>query len=376
MRQQGSDTLIESNDTTIESNISRSTNATESAENDTDANHTSDTNNTWIDITIQQNNNAVNEINTRTKALKSSVLDLAGNIPNNQREILDLGPKFAVTPRTIPYMDIITSTEIEALNLEKENQHAKAELLRQEVKRILMNEKKPRSNLTREQLATIKEIQRDKNIDIYPYDKGNGFVRMKKEMSQTKMIEGIGETVILDKDPTKSHLDKIQKLLAKIRQEINIPKDLYYKLYPSDAIVPRAYGQCKAHKPTKNYPFRVLVSTIGTAPYKVSKYLVKIIQPTLSKSPIVVKNAKEFVEEAKTWKIEPNEIQVSYDVVALYPSVPVKKAIINLMEMLSKDYEDFRTRTILKLEHVKQLLEVCLSQSYSLWDKKNHSLKN
>ena len=107
-----------------------------------------------------------------------------------------------------------------------------------------------------------------------------------------------------------------------------------------------------------------------------SKYLVKIIQPTLSKSPVVVKNAKEFVEEAKTWKIEPNEIQVSYDVVALYPSVPVKKAIINLMDMLSKDYEDFRTRTILKLEHVKQLLDVCLNQSYFLWDKQIHSLKD
>ena len=110
--------------------------------------------------------------------------DLAGNIPNKQREILDLGPKFAVTSRTISYMKIITVTEIKALNLEKENQHAQAELLRQEVKGILKNEKKPRSNLTREQLATIKEIQKDKNIDIYPCDKGNGFVRMKKEMSQ------------------------------------------------------------------------------------------------------------------------------------------------------------------------------------------------
>ena len=79
------------------------------------------------------------------------------------------------------------------------------------------------------------------------------------------------------------------------------------------------------------------MSTIGTASYKVSKYLLKIIQPTLSKSPIAVKNAKEFVEEAKTWKIESNEIQVSYNVAALYPSVPVNTAIINLMEMLTKD---------------------------------------
>ena len=244
------------------------------------------------------------------------------------------------------------------------------------MKKILIKQKRPKSNLSREQLRTISEIKKDENNDIYPYDKGNGFVRMSKETSRTKMIEGIGETIILDKDPTKSHLDKIQKTLAKIRKEAKIPKDLYYKLYPSDATIPRAYGQCKAHKPTKNYPFRILVSTIGTAPYKVSKYLVKIIQPTLSKNPIVVKNTKEFVEEAKNWDIGPNEIQVSFDVVALYPSVPVKKAIENLMDMLQDDYEDFKTRTILKLKHVKQLLEVCLDKSCFLWDKQIHSLKD
>ena len=195
-------------------------------------------------------------------------------------------------------------------------------------------------------------------------------------MAKSKMMEGLGETTILNKDPTKTHLDKIQKLLAKIRQEVNMPLDLYYKLYPSDTVTPRAYGQCKAHKPTKNYPFRILVSTIGTAPYKVSKYLVKIIQPTLSKSQPVVRNAKEFVEEAKTWNISPNEIQVSYDVVALYPSVPVEKAISNLMDMLQNDFDDLKIRTILKLEHIKQLMEVCLYKCYFLWNNQIHSVKD
>ena len=162
-------------------------------------------------------------------------------------------------------------------------------------------------------------------------------------------------------------MKKIQRLLLKIKKEVDMPIELYRRLYPSDAIAPRAYGQCKAHKPTKSYPFRILVSTIGTAPYKVSKYLVEIIQPTLSKSKVVVKNSKAFVEEAKSWTIDPNEIQVSYDVVALYPSVPVKKAIDNLMDMLKEDYDDFKTRTILKLEHVKELMEICLYKSYFLW---------
>ena len=122
------------------------------------------------------------------------------------------------------------------------------------------------------------------------------------------MLEGIGQTKILTKDPTRTHLNKIQKLLVKIKKDINIPKELHRKLYPSDAIIPRAYGNCKAHKPTKSYPFRILVSTIGTAPYKVSEYLVKIIQPTLHKNNVMIKNSKAFVNEAKTWNIGQDEI--------------------------------------------------------------------
>ena len=75
-------------------------------------------------------------------------------------------------------------------------------------------------------------------------------------------------------------MNKIQTTLRSIRKEVDISNKFYFQLYPSDAIPPRAYGLCKAHKPSKQYPFRVLVSTIGTAPYKLSEYLVKLIQPT------------------------------------------------------------------------------------------------
>ena len=90
----------------------------------------------------------------------------------------------------------------------------------------------------------------------------------------------------------------------------------------------------------------------------------------------MIKNSKDFVEEAKTWNIDPNEIQVSYDVVALYPSVPINKAITNLMEMLQKDHEDFGTRTIFNLEHIKQLIEVCLYKAYFLCDNQIHCLED
>ena len=326
---------------------------------------------------ISKYKTAVKDSDNMQQLVKNCVLNLVDiEIPRNQQDLLNLGPKFAVTPRNIPYMDIITTTEVEALSLERKKQFAAAELLRQEVKKILSNAKQPRANLSKEQQQAIKEIKSDPTIDIYPFDKGNGFVRLNKEQSTTKMIEGIGTTTILNKDPTNAHVKKIQNVLSAIKKEIAIPKKLYYQLYPSDAIPPRAYGQCKAHKPSKNYPFRILVSTIGTAPYKVSEYLVQAILPTLNKSKIVIKNSKAFVEEAKDWNIKPDEIQVSYDVVALYPSVPVKKAIENLMDMLQNDFEHFKSRTVFQLKHVKELMEVCLYKSYFLWDNKIHCLED
>ena len=62
---------------------------------------------------------------------------------------------------------------------------------------------------------------------------------------------------------------------------------------------------------------RTVVSTIGKVPYGLSGYLVEKIQPTLNKIKHHVINSHTFVQEAKTWKIYQDEVQVSYDVVNL-----------------------------------------------------------
>ena len=89
---------------------------------------------------------------------------------------------------------------------------------------------------------------------------------------------------------------------------------------------------------------QVIVSTIGAPPYGISKYLVDIIQPTLNKNHHKVKNSRSFVSQAQTWEIEPDEIQVSYDVTNLYPSIPIDKAIDAIIQQLSKDNEDLKNK--------------------------------
>ena len=135
------------------------------------------------------------------------------------------------------------------------------------------------------------------------------------------------------------------------------------------------YGTIKAHKPEKNFPMGIVVSTIGTPSYKVSKYLVQLIQTCLNKNETRLKNSRDFVEKSKTWNIHPEEIQVSYDVVNLYPSVRIQEAIDIIIEMLSKD-EELNKRTKLTIPDIKLLIELCLSKCYFLWEEKIYLLEN
>ena len=263
--------------------------------------------------------------------------------------------------------EIIATAEIKALSLEREDKHAVAEQLRQDTIKVLSTAKPPKPNLDRNQRNAIKRMKENDKIDIYPYDKGSGFVRVSRTDAIAKVESEIGTTVVLEDDPTRKILGKFQRLLSSINKEINMSNKIYRDIYPSDAIPPRLYGTIKAHKPNKNYPARTIVSTIGTPAYKVSKHLVKVIQPTLIND-TTIKNSAEFVKEAKQWNISPREIQVSFDVVAMYPSVPIKKAIVVIMDMLKADFDQVKKRTPFNLKHIKSLMELCLENSYFLWN--------
>ena len=119
---------------------------------------------------------------------------------------------------------------------------------------------------------------------------------------------------------------------------------------------------------------RTIVSTIGTPAYGISKYLVQIIQPTLNKSNNKIQNSASFVHEAKNWKIELTEIQVPYVVVNLYPSVPLDRSI--QVKFFQDDHAKLKKRTKLNLTDIQQLLELCLSECYFLYNNVIWTLEN
>ena len=231
-------------------------------------------------------------------------------------------------------MDIVSTTESAALKLEYSKKVCEAQVLRKDVLRVLKTAKPIKDNLTRTQRSALNEMKTDDSISYYPYDKGAGLVRIKKDDGIQKIREEIGDTEIISEDPTDSFARDIRKVLSALNKKKRFTPKQYETLYPSDAIPPRMYGTVKAHKPQKNYPMRIVVSTIGTPPYGISSHLVAIIQPTLDKNKSRLRNSVSFVNESRSWDISPNEVQVSYDVVSLYPSVPLEEAYAESIDLI------------------------------------------
>ena len=72
------------------------------------------------------------------------------------------------------------------------------------------------------------------------------------------------------------------------------------------------------------------------------------------------------MQEAKTWEIYQDEVQVSYNVVNLYASVTVDKAINVLIDALNRNKEHLKERTKLTLTNIHKLTELCLGKCYFL----------
>ena len=110
-----------------------------------------------------------------------------------------------------------------------------------------------------------------------------------------------------------------------------------------------------------------MVSIIGTLPFDISHYLEELIQPTLNKRKCKIKNSLSFLNEAKNCLVQGNEVQVFCDIINLYSSVPINKALDVLIDQLNNDKDDLMKRTKLCLKDIYELAQFCLIKCYFLW---------
>ena len=91
--------------------------------------------------------------------------------------------------------------------------------------------------------------------------------------------------------------------------------------------------------------------------------LAKILKPLVHKSPHHITSTQDFVEQTRHIKLELGECLSSYDVSALFTSVPIDAALNIIKDLLDKD-TTLKERTVMEVEDIILLLEFCLKNTY------------
>ena len=270
------------------------------------------------------------------------------------------GPGFAVTPRHPPYGYYIVAIGKACSTIEPNI----ADELRAEIRGALKHTHLLRSNISREEVQALVELKRDSSKVILTADKGVALVIMDKPEYIHKAQELLDDKKTykeINTDPTNKLKTKLISLLKKIKAEGGIEDQLYKKMYPTGAVAPKFYGLPKIHK--RDIPLRPIVSSRGSINYEVAKEHSRILRPLVGKSPHHINNTGDFVQQVRGIKLQATECITSYDVSALFTSVPIESAITIIRNKLELDPE-LHNRTTIKVEHVTSLLEFCLKTTY------------
>ena len=289
-------------------------------------------------------------------------------LTKNEVSLLRKGGGFAVAPSQIPFVDYITAAEEAGRNLAK----GEALTMKADIIEELEKAAPPTSNLTKAEREAITTLVKDDSIMILPADKGKCLVVMDREEYVNKMEEKLKDRTTyepLAKDPTEEIKQAISKELKRIKDEGQLDNRLYYKMLPTKTKIPRMYGQPKIHK--ANYPLREIVDSTGSAAKEVDKYISTILREYVGKSEYYVKNSAHFADTIKDLRVEGDETLVSYDVEALYPSVPQLEAIDIFHQLMLAD-PNLANKTPLTANNIISLFKLIVKTTYFMFNRKLH----
>ena len=280
-------------------------------------------------------------------------------LTNAEESVLRYGLNFAVTPKIVQKLDIISAIEKGIHHLPK----SLANIIRSKVVNTLNTYKTPEPNLSSEDFKTLKGLAKRDNLIITRADKGNCTVILDKDDYEEKILRllaGNNTYLQLKRNPTKSLERNVNKYIYDLFKNDLLSQREYYLFHSCDAYTPHIYGLLKVHKP--GAPLRPIVSFINSPLYNLSKFFTKILSPLAGRTGHTVKNFYEFANTITGLKLDGDECIVSFDVVLLFPKIPVDVAKSVIFELLSKN-DCLQDRTKLCLKELMLGINICLAIS-------------
>lgn len=273
--------------------------------------------------------------------------------------LLNKGLKYVPPPPKIPYDEIVVAVEtvIKTASIEEKS------CIRSECREAIKKERLKKTN----DHETIKSLKKKEVVYSHP-DKGKGVVIMDKDDYMNAMKRHIEEgpyeeIKIRCKIPVDDPQGKVKRELSKMVSSQLINEEMRRKLSVTNPRIPRMYGLPKTHKP--GFQIRPVVTTIDDPTCKIAKFLTKYFNSFRKFPSRSIKNSLEFTKLMNEVKIEENEEMISFDVQALYPSIPEEESTLLLKEWIC-DQEISNKQT----EMLCDLLDIVVNQKIFQFDGK------
>ena len=91
-----------------------------------------------------------------------------------------------------------------------------------------------------------------------------------------------------------------------------------------------------------------------------AKIISKVLKPFVGKLPHHIQSARDFLSKVREVTLLPGECSSSYDVTALFTSVPIDPALNVIKDLLEED-ESLSNKTVLSVQNITELLgSVCI----------------
>ncbi|XP_075158209.1 uncharacterized protein LOC142231485 [Haematobia irritans] len=204
---------------------------------------------------------------------------------------------------------------------------------------------------------TKKFLNANKNIYILNADKGNVTVAMEKEEYKERMLKIVGDMMTyqrVNKDPTQALQKRNNELVEELFKNNIISEAEKKNLKADNVIAPRLYGLPKIHK--EGYPLRPICSSVKSPSSEMCKYVADILKCLTVKSRYNVRDSVQFRDRIKHLTIQKDEKLISFDVVSLFPSVPVDAAL----QIIEERWNEITVHTNMTKHLFMKILRFCI----------------
>ena len=273
-------------------------------------------------------------------------------LTEGEQSLLQKGPKIAFSSSKVPLTKYIAVTKRICDELGENTVIKDSTEIYLKTKEILQwykDSKGPTHNTTKAEWEAIKTLRENTSHVVLTADKGVALVVMDKSQYIDKCMALLDDTKVYKpwKDTTKKLHRDFQEALKQLNRDFGTTrlfiwsKHCYRKLLlpiGNMSPAPRFYGLPKIHK--ANCPMWPIVSACGTTTYQLAKFLTKIFQKYMRTTPSFVNNSKCFSEYLRSVHIGNNEELVSFDVSALFASIPVPTALDVINRLFTEHIED------------------------------------